>query len=57
MTTLVNVAVKNEKGYYWAMKNYYPHARFFSSSWGTEDEIIFSRAVAKFQHLIIMDAF
>ena len=56
MTTFANAAVRNEEGYYWVMKRY-PHILFSSASWGTEEEIIFSRAAAKFQDLIIMDAF
>jgi hypothetical protein len=45
-------AAKSEKGYYWVMKRH-PHIRFISSSWGTEEEIIFSRAVAKYQDIVI----
>lgn len=33
---------------------FYPLPSFAPTSWFTDEEIIFSRAVARFQHLILM---
>jgi hypothetical protein len=49
------VAAISEKGFYHIIKNH-PSIKFIPiySGWGSEEEIIFSRAVAKFHHLIIL---
>jgi hypothetical protein len=50
-----NIIVRDENGYRWVLNNYKDNLpRYCSDLYGTEEQIIFSKALEKYQHLIIL---
>jgi hypothetical protein len=49
-----NIIVRNENGYRWVLNNYKDNLpRFCSDLYGTEEQIIFSKALEKYQDIVI----
>jgi hypothetical protein len=51
-----NVIVRSEEGYRWVLANFKDNLpRFCSDLYGTEKEIIFSKALEKYHNIVIME--